>query len=30
MVKDGWFVCGVCGAELPAAWNFYWPGVSFL
>jgi hypothetical protein len=22
VVKDGWFVCGVCGAELPAAWNF--------
>jgi hypothetical protein len=22
IVKDGWFVCGVCGAELPAAWNF--------
>jgi hypothetical protein len=22
VVKDGWFVCGVCGAELPAEWNF--------
>ena len=22
VVKDGWFVCGVCGADLPAAWNF--------
>lgn len=22
LVKDGWFVCGVCGADLPAAWNF--------
>jgi hypothetical protein len=22
VVKDGWFVCGVCGAALPAAWNF--------
>ena len=22
VVKDGWFVCGVCGAELPAGWNF--------
>ncbi len=22
VVKDGYFVCGVCGAELPAAWNF--------
>jgi hypothetical protein len=22
VVRDGWFVCGVCGAELPAAWNF--------
>jgi hypothetical protein len=21
-VKDGWFVCGVCGADLPAGWNF--------
>ncbi len=21
-VKDGWFVCAVCGAELPAGWNF--------
>ena len=21
VVKDGWFVCGVCGADLPAAWN---------
>jgi hypothetical protein len=30
VVKDGWFVCGVCGTELPAEWNFYWPGVSFL
>jgi len=22
IVKDGWFVCEVCGADLPAAWNF--------
>jgi hypothetical protein len=22
VVKDGWFVCGVCGADLPAIWNF--------
>jgi hypothetical protein len=22
VVRDGWFVCGTCGAELPAAWNF--------
>jgi hypothetical protein len=22
VVRDGWFVCGVCGAGLPAAWNF--------
>jgi hypothetical protein len=22
VVKDGWFVCGVCGAELPHRWNF--------
>jgi hypothetical protein len=22
VVRDGWFVCGVCGAELPAEWNF--------
>ena len=22
LVKDGWFVCDVCGAELPEAWNF--------
>jgi hypothetical protein len=22
VVKDGWFVCGVCGAELPKEWNF--------
>src|SRR5262249_34892206 len=22
IVKDRWFVCGVCGADLPAAWNF--------
>lgn len=22
IVKDGGFVCGVCGAELPRAWNF--------
>src|SRR5262249_31051208 len=21
IVKDGWFVCGVCGAELPSQWN---------
>jgi hypothetical protein len=22
VVKDGWFVCGMCGADLPADWNF--------
>ncbi len=22
LVKDGWFVCGVCTAALPADWNF--------
>ncbi len=22
IVKDDWFVCGVCGKDLPAAWNF--------
>jgi hypothetical protein len=22
IVKDDWFVCGVCGADLPVAWNF--------
>lgn len=22
IVKDGWFVCGSCGTELPADWNF--------
>jgi hypothetical protein len=22
VVKDGWFVCGSCGADLPAEWNF--------
>jgi hypothetical protein len=22
VVKDDWFVCGVCGAELPERWNF--------
>jgi hypothetical protein len=22
IVKDGWFVCGVCGGDLPAQWNF--------
>ncbi len=22
VVKDGWFECQVCGAELPQAWNF--------
>lgn len=22
IVKDGWFVCGMCGADLPANWNF--------
>jgi hypothetical protein len=22
VVRDGWFVCGVCGAGLPAGWNF--------
>jgi hypothetical protein len=22
VVRDGWFACGLCGAELPAEWNF--------
>jgi hypothetical protein len=22
VVKDGWLACGVCGADLPADWNF--------
>jgi hypothetical protein len=22
VVKDDWFVCGVCGKDLPLAWNF--------
>ncbi|MBA4192390.1 MAG: hypothetical protein C0467_30855 [Planctomycetaceae bacterium] len=22
IVKDKWFVCGVCGSELPKEWNF--------
>jgi zinc-ribbon domain len=22
IVKERWLVCGVCGADLPAAWNF--------
>lgn len=22
VVKDGWFACGVCGADLPSVWNF--------
>lgn len=22
VVRDGWFVCGVCGAGLPGRWNF--------
>lgn len=22
IMKDGWFVCALCGADLPAAWNF--------
>jgi hypothetical protein len=22
IVKDGWFACGMCGAELPPEWNF--------
>jgi hypothetical protein len=26
VVKDGWFVCGVCGADLPAGWNFGYGG----
>jgi hypothetical protein len=25
VVKDGWFVCGVCGADLPPDWNFGCP-----
>jgi hypothetical protein len=30
IVKDGWFVCGLCDAELPVAWNFdkLWPGAQ--
>lgn len=26
IVKDDWFVCGVCAAALPQAWNFGVPG----
>ena len=22
IVKDGWFACELCGADLPTAWNF--------
>lgn len=22
VVRDGWFICGLCGAELAADWNF--------
>jgi len=22
IVRDEWFVCGLCGTELPAEWNF--------
>jgi hypothetical protein len=22
VVKEGWFVCGVCRTDLPAKWNF--------
>lgn len=22
IVKDGWLVCGTCGASLPSSWNF--------
>ena len=22
IVKDGWFVCAICGADLPFQWNF--------
>lgn len=22
LVKDSWFFCGMCGADLPVAWNF--------
>ena len=22
VVKDGWYICGVCGAKLPLEWNF--------
>lgn len=25
VVKDGWFVCQICGGELPLAWNFAGP-----
>src|SRR4051812_48016284 len=28
LVKDGWFVCAVCGADLPAEWNFGASGVA--
>jgi hypothetical protein len=26
IVKDGWFFCDLCGADLPATWNF--PGAG--
>jgi hypothetical protein len=22
VVRDDWFICGVCGVDLPARWNF--------
>jgi hypothetical protein len=25
VVKDGWFVCEVCGSDLPRCWNFQAP-----
>ena len=25
IVKDGWFACAMCGAELPAKWNYGTP-----
>lgn len=28
IVKDGWFECAVCGAELPKEWNFGGPDAS--
>ena len=25
IVKDSWFVCDLCGVDLPEKWNFQWP-----